>query len=201
MTAAANAPACPVPPRAAPQVVACALPLASRIQTFTAGADFMDAYVVEVLQPQRSAMEHLLVLLQRTPVWVERLMDLRNRVVVWFGLRHAGDWRAGLKPAGAAWQPGDRVGIFTLMSQDEDEVIVGDNDRHLRVLISLRRLPAGGGQPARVVISTVVHLHNLLGRLYMLPVTPAHRVIAPAVLARVNDVQAVAAPGVGSAVP
>ncbi len=186
MTPALNPSTCPVPPRALPRVVACDLPAPSRIQALAAGADFQDAYVVEVLQPQRSALEHLLLTLQRTPAWVERLMDLRNRVVVWFGLRPAGDWRAGLKPADAAWQPGDRVGIFTLMSMDEDEVIVGDDDRHLRVLISLRRLSAGGGQPARVVISTVVHLHNTLGRLYMLPVTPAHRVIAPVVLAGVN---------------
>jgi hypothetical protein len=183
---AVNAPLCPVPPRAAPKAVACDVPVPSRIQAFTAGADFMDAHVVEVLAPQRRAIEHLLVALQATPPWVERLMALRNRVVVWFGLRHAGDWRQALRPTGADWAPGDRVGIFTLHSIDDDEVIVGDDDHHLRVLLSLRRLPAGGGQPARVVISTVVHLHNTLGRLYMLPVTPAHRVIAPAVLARVN---------------
>lgn len=179
--------ACPVPPRERPRVVPCEVPVPSRIHGFAAGADFLDAYVVEVLQPQRCAMEHLLTLLRRTPRWVERAMDLRNRVVVWFGLRSAGDWRAALQPARAAWANGDRVGIFSLMSLDDDEVIVGDNDRHLRVLISLRRLPPGGGQPARVVVSTVVHLHNTLGRLYMLPVTPAHRVIAPAVLAGVND--------------
>ncbi|KAI5936240.1 Phosphatidylinositol 4-phosphate 5-kinase type-1 gamma [Manis javanica] len=32
-----------------------------------------------------------------------------------------------------------------------------------------------------VAMSTVVHVHNALGRIYMLGVTPAHRVIAPAV--------------------
>ena len=35
-----------------------------------------------------------------------------------------------------------------------------------------------------VAMSTVVHVHNALGRIYMLGVTPAHRVIAPAVVAR-----------------
>jgi hypothetical protein len=39
----------------------------------------------------------------------------------------------------------------------------------------------------KVIVSTVVHIHNALGRLYMLFVKPAHCVIAPAVLARIGN--------------
>jgi hypothetical protein len=83
-------------------------------------------------------------------------------------------------------QPGDRVGIFRLRSLSDDEVLVEDDDKHLHVVLSVRRLPADAQQPARIVLTTVVHLHNLLGRLYMLPVTPMHKLIAPAMLAGVN---------------
>jgi hypothetical protein len=36
-----------------------------------------------------------------------------------------------------------------------------------------------------VSLTTIVHVKNFVGRLYMLPVTPAHRIIAPAVLSRI----------------
>lgn len=165
----------------------CAVPADSALARLLPGAHFHDAYEVAVAHPERSALQHLQAALAATPAWVDGAMWLRNRVVACFGLKNLG----GLGQARRAEQPpprqpGDRVGIFTLRSLSDDEVLVEDDDRHLRVVLSVRRLPAHGEQPARIVLGTVVHLHNLLGRLYMLPVTPMHKLIAPAVLARVN---------------
>lgn len=172
-------------------VQACAVPADSAIARLLPGAHFHDAWQVAVQHPERTAMEHLMAALAATPRWVDTAMRLRNRVVVCFGLKNLGD----LGLAGAAdphgrqpmpQHPGERVGIFTLRSRSDDEVLVEDDDKHLHVVLSVRRLPADATQPARIVLTTVVHLHNLLGRLYMLPVTPMHRLIAPAVLGRVN---------------
>lgn len=169
-------------------VQACAVPPDSAIASLLPGAHFHDAWQVAVQHPERTAMEHLMATLAATPPWVDQAMRLRNRVVVWFGLKNLGS----LGLAGAPGQrplpehPGERVGIFTLRSRSDDEVLVEDDDKHLHVVLSVRRLPADATQPARIVLTTVVHLHNLLGRLYMLPVTPMHRLIAPAVLGRVN---------------
>ncbi|HEX7636902.1 MAG TPA: DUF2867 domain-containing protein [Burkholderiaceae bacterium] len=171
-----------------PRVRACGVPAGSAIAQLLPGADFHDAYEVVVDHPERTALEHLLVALAATPPWVDRAMRLRNRVVARFGLKRLGDLGlAGARGAPAPERPGDRVGIFMLRSRSDDEVLVEDDDRHLRVVLSVRRLAAGESQPARIVLTTVVHLHNLLGRLYMLPVAPMHRLIAPAVLRRVND--------------
>ena len=66
-------------------------------------------------------------------------------------------------------------------------MVLGDSDRHLDVQVSLMRLPGPEGAPSgtfTAAMSTVVHVHNALGRIYMLGVAPAHRVIAPAVVAR-----------------
>jgi len=38
---------------------------------------------------------------------------------------------------------------------------------------------------ASVAVSTVVHVKNLLGRVYMLFVTPLHKCIVPAILAKI----------------
>lgn len=165
----------------------CAVPAGSAIAQLLPGAHFHDAYEVVVHHPERTALQHLMHTLAATPRWVDCAMGLRNRVVAWFGLKHLGG--LGLDDARhlpLPQHPGDRVGIFTLRSLSDDEVLVEDDDKHLQVVLSVRRLAAADGQPPRIVLSTVVHLHNLLGRLYMLPVTPMHKLIAPAVLRRVN---------------
>jgi Protein of unknown function (DUF2867) len=65
--------------------------------------------------------------------------------------------------------------------------LIGDRDKHLNVVLSVHRRLLPGRQAVEITLTTVVHVKNLLGRLYMLPVTPAHRIIAPAVLASIAD--------------
>jgi hypothetical protein len=74
------------------------------------------------------------------------------------------------------------VAIFTLISNAPDEALLGDQDKHLEVVLSVHRAVDPLGGPTCITVTTVVHVHNLLGRLYMLPVTPLHRRISPAVL-------------------
>ena len=80
------------------------------------------------------------------------------------------------------YKPDDRVGIFTLVANTFDEVLLCDKDKHLDVTLSVHRAAEADTGALVVTVTTVVHVHNLLGRLYMLPVTPMHRIIAPSVL-------------------
>lgn len=77
------------------------------------------------------------------------------------------------------------MGIFTLFENTFDEVILGDQDKHLDVFVGIQRRELPNHQ-VMLSVTTVVHVHNWLGRLYMLPVKPMHRIIAPAVLSRVG---------------
>lgn len=116
---------------------------------------------------------------RRAPGWVERLMDLRNAVVRRLGLKDVG--RLGQpQPERQTVALGDRIGPFTVYAQSETEVVFGEKDRHLDVFISVSR--RADGPDSVVYVTTSVMIHNVLGRLYMLLVGPAHRVIAPAVL-------------------
>ena len=59
-----------------------------------------------------------------------------------------------------------------------------------KLLANTLRAPVAGRQDqVAITITTVVHVNNLLGHLYMLPVAPMHRRIAPAVLAGLGDAQ------------
>jgi len=81
-----------------------------------------------------------------------------------------------------AYAIGDRIGIFTLVYLAQDEVIMGDNDKHLNVQVSIYRQHTPQG--CDLTVTTVVHNHNWLGRLYMVFVAPAHKVIVRAMLRR-----------------
>lgn len=157
-------------------------PANSRILTLIPGAYFHDAWTVMAGQPALSALGQFLKAVEATPAWVTRCMALRNSVAEKLGLKNLGGLGAldKAKPP-ELYQRGDRVGIFTLFEQTFDEVLLGDSDKHLDVTLSVHRQELSPGC-VRVTVTTVVHVHNWLGRLYMLPVTPMHKLIAPAML-------------------
>lgn len=157
-------------------------PTGSRIASRLAGADFCDAWAIDAADPTLSALGQFLKSLQATPRWVNACMTLRNRAVQLVGLKDLGELST-IDPAkpDTDYRPGDRVGIFTLFENTPDEVLLGDRDKHLDVVLSVHcaRHP---DRPVRVTVTTVVHTKNRLGRLYMLPVRPTHKLIAPSTL-------------------
>ena len=52
--------------------------------------------------------------------------------------------------------------------------------------LSIHRKDGVEAHSTVITVTTVVHVKNALGRLYMLPVKPMHRLIAPAVLSRLG---------------
>lgn len=167
------------------------VPSVSRAAALLAGASFFDCWAIRSNRLGHSALALFLLAAARTPRWVNLAMGARNRVVQMVGLKNLGnlnEFDPSRDPV--SYQPGDRVGIFTLFEQTFDEVLLGDKDKHLDVVLSVHRTLAADLQSVQVSLTTIVHVKNLLGRLYMLPVTPAHRIIAPAVLARIASANA-----------
>lgn len=168
-----------------------ALPAHSHIITQTPGADFADCYRFVDPLPQASAMETYLAVMGKPPRWMSFLMAIRNQVVRLVGLKHLGAMQLppSTKPA-SSYRVGERVGIFSLIHLGDHEVIVCDDDKHLRVQVSVCK-HLDQGQPV-VSVSTVVHNHNRLGRLYMAVVGPVHQRIVPIMLSQVLHAQSTA---------
>lgn len=165
----------------------CALPRACSLSAQAAGASFINCHRIDVTDSERTAMGHALRALATTPAWIDNLMQVRNAVVRRLGLKDLGRLtRIDLARDEASYQPGDRVGIFTLIANSPDEVIMADKDKHLDVFLALNRLPIKADGTRTLVLSTLVHTHNWLGTLYMLPVAPFHRLIAPLTLVNVT---------------
>lgn len=163
-----------------------ALPAHSQIAQRTVGADFADCYTFADPQPGSSAMETYLAVVGRTPGWMDFLMSVRNQAVRLVGLKHLGRLQVKMqaqdsKPA-ARYALGDRAGIFSLCYLSAPEVILFDDDKHLRVELSVFKHQQDG-KPV-VSVSTVVHNHNALGHAYMAVVGPVHRRIVPKMLSQ-----------------
>ena len=146
-------------------------------------ADFADCYTLPDPHPELDALHTYLAVFARTPRWMHALMAIRNGVVRHLGLKSASGLRGDEphKPP-ASYQPGDRVGIFILAQVTPCEAVVFDDDKHLKVQLSLFKHTVN--DRPMVSLSTVVHIHNRLGRAYMSVVGPVHKLIVPLMLAQ-----------------
>ncbi len=132
-------------------------------------------------QDNQTAMDVFLEIAAQTPAWIAFLMSMRNWVVSKLGLKHLGGLQdvSRVKLA-SEYAVGERAGIFTLVSLTEKEVVLEDRDKHLDVRVSFLIEPEG--ETAIVYASTVVHVHNVFGKIYMFFVAPFHKIIVPSTL-------------------
>ncbi len=142
--------------------------LASRARP---GADYVDVYATEV--ENGATLESVALRVFGGPP--PRLMRLRDALVRPFGLKTS--------PRGPAGRPrfvqGERIGLFTLFERTEEELLLGEDDRHLDFRLSLR--VSGNGQ---ATLATLVRFHNVWGRLYFALVRPFHARIVKRMLRR-----------------
>jgi Protein of unknown function (DUF2867) len=167
--------------------IARAVPLPANCQLAPAqhDADFVDAYETLVPQSDLSATDIYCAVARQTPGWVNALMWLRNRVVQPLGLKDAGAISNVPTARTATAVPGQRMGLFEVVSVSANELVLQDDDKHLLVQLSVLK-QSHDATHDKLTISTVVHIHNTMGRVYMAFVGPMHKVIAPAVTRRAS---------------
>ena len=148
-------------------------------------ADFADAYETLVPKSDLSATDIYCAVASQTPGWINALMWLRNRLLQPLGLKDAGAISNVPAARTATAVPGQRMGLFEVVSVSPNELVLQDDDKHLLVQLSVLK-QSHDATHDKLTISTVVHIHNTLGRVYMAFVGPAHKVIAPAVTRRAS---------------
>lgn len=161
------------------------LPAASVLRRTDEQSDYIDSYssVIELPDGQTPAIEDMAkAFFASGPEWVDHLFTLRNKIVGLLGLKTG---RAGNKQQllnNFTCEPGDKLGLFKVFAKNEQEVILGEDDKHLNFRVSLFVGKSDTGLKNELVISTVVKFNNWLGRLYFIPVKPFHRLIVPVML-------------------
>ncbi|WP_044207879.1 DUF2867 domain-containing protein [Flammeovirga sp. OC4] len=118
------------------------------------------------------------------PKWTEHLFTLRNKLVAVFGLKTSGKMQGkAAQLENFRCEPNEQIGLFKVYHRNENEVILGEDDRHLNFRVSLYFAPSIEHESLRnLTISTTVYFNNFLGKLYFLPVKPFHQLIVPAML-------------------
>jgi hypothetical protein len=166
-----------------PSVRKIEIPSDSEVSRHLPGSHFHDCYELSIESTSSSALEIYLDAVVKTPTWINGLMAVRNRAASIVGLKNLGHLGAisASKPV-SSYRVGDRMGIFSVLYLTDNEVIFGDSDKHLSVEVSVCKLPHT--ETESIAVSTVVHIKNALGRVYMLFVAPVHKRVVPAMLSR-----------------
>lgn len=156
------------------------LPPASRATRFYRAPNLADAYAVQLPAGASHDPEELArFMFSNQAPWVARLLWLRDRIMAPFGVKTTDQLQGS--NAGQV----RRVAFFRIYEQDATEILLGEDDSHLDFRVSVRCEPVDGAH--RVVATTVVQCHNLLGRAYLLVIAPFHRRVVRSALQRAAD--------------
>jgi hypothetical protein len=115
--------------------------------------------------------------------WVGRLMSLRNRLVRLIGLKvvEPQDTPLPQRPL----QLGDHTRFLKVVGRSANELLLGEDDKHLDLRVSVMRQE--NEKASWLIVTTVVQFNNWFGRLYFLPVRPFHQRLVPWMLKRASQ--------------
>ncbi|MFA5210601.1 MAG: DUF2867 domain-containing protein [Proteiniphilum sp.] len=118
------------------------------------------------------------------PKWADSLMLIRDKVVGVFGLKTSEQLTAEARnPDNFKFQVGEQLDIFKVYAKTENELVLGDDDKHLSFRVSLlldcKNNDIG---KKKIMITTMVEYKNIFGRIYFLPVKPIHQFIVKGTL-------------------
>lgn len=149
------------------------LPIQSTCRSYIGKVDFEDAFKVSLKDANMSIEEIYLNIFAYSPKWVGALMILRNKMVGVFGL-DTGTEAGGILRENV--KVGVKAGVFRIFAITDNELIAGEDDKHLDFRVSVLK------QNGEAIISTLVHYNNGFGRIYMSIVMPFHKLVVKAML-------------------
>lgn len=156
------------------------LPGDSRIVNLFTAPELADAFAI-TLPPDAPSDINILAhqLLERPPRWFRWLLACRDIMVKPFGILSSTQMRTVLVADGTP-----HIDFFPVIAVENNELIIGANDRHLDFRISVLQRHGGEVDEREVVLASVVHCHNRIGKLYITLIAPFHRLVVRTMLKR-----------------
>ncbi|PHN05607.1 DUF2867 domain-containing protein [Flavilitoribacter nigricans] len=157
------------------------IPEGSLIETALERIDYQDSFGIQT-SAQVDVVQLPPLFFKLFPTWFMGLMYLREAIAGLIGLKTGRgiDVRAQLRDFTGTI--GESIALFQVMGRSEEEILTGENDRHLDFRLSFFARPCEHG--TELILSTSVQYNGWLGRAYFLPVKPVHRLIVPIILKR-----------------
>ena len=140
--------------------------------------DYEDTYKIAISNYQDFSIDYITALFFTSlPTWVKKLLEFRNFIVKFFGL-NGGDINKLKDPDKSVFYPiGSEAVLFTVINRNNNELVIAENDKHLNFRTSLFVENVVGEEYSYLFCSTIVKYHNIMGKLYFLPVKPFHKLI------------------------
>ncbi len=161
-----------------------ALDANSRLNGLFRQGDFLDCYSVSIGSQENPPITEIA---QRIfvgfPLWIRALLLARDLSVLPLGLKTTLSL-PNKKRFRDQIRPGDAINFFPVQSIEDDEIVLGEDDRHLDFKISVRRSPGAAG---RISLATWVRTHNRLGDLYLKTILGFHVLIVRSRLAALRQ--------------
>lgn len=156
-------------------------PPTSAIADWYGGADLVDSYAVTLPHGASEDLATLTrALFNRPPAWLRGLLRLRDQIVGPLGVKTT----TAIREAGAT-DGRDRIGFFPVLGRSAREIVLGEDDSHLDFRASVLLQDDDRGV-RRLVATTAVRCHNLLGRTYLWVITPFHVLVVRSNLSRLG---------------
>jgi hypothetical protein len=153
------------------------LPAESRLHSYMQAGDFIDCVETNPIDPKVSLSELTRRLMASQPRWMPAALLLRDALVAPFGIKTGSSLMendAGTADTAADLSEGDYVAFLQVREIHSNEIILGENDRHLNFRVTLfKPTPTSD----RVFMATWVHRNNLLGRIYLAAIMPFHKAV------------------------
>lgn len=147
-------------------------PRESTIADWLPGADLADAFAMDLTREDAALGIEALArsTLGHPAPRLRALLSIRDKAVRPFGVKSSRQLRQQAQATGA-----DHIDFFRIMSRSRDEIVLGEDDRHLDFRASLLIRSRHDDAGAELIATTVVHCHNLVGRAYLFAIAPFHR--------------------------
>ncbi|MBX2874177.1 MAG: DUF2867 domain-containing protein [Saprospiraceae bacterium] len=144
---------------------------------------YADAFAIKVPAEYRIGPVGMMCLFfDSIPAWTKALLAIRETLVGWIGLKTATGIDMAKELEEFQGQEGQAIGLFHVMGRGEEELMVGESDKHLDFWLSF--IASDDRECFEMKLATAVVFNGWLGKLYFAPVKPLHRLIVPAVLKR-----------------
>lgn len=165
------------------KVIKSSLPKSSILNNNKHIIDFCDSYESNFLTNEKPTISTIgKAFFTSAPRWIDQSLHLRNKIVKKLGLKINGSKEEMLKQLDSFdCQIGQQIGLFKVFDKNDNEVILGEDDKHLDFKISLF-LNTIEKQKHRLIISTTVKFNNKFGRFYFKVIKPFHRIVVPVML-------------------
>lgn len=143
--------------------------------------DYVDSYAFAMPSTKRLTTDYFTYqFFGFTPAWVRALLRVRDTVVSRFGLKRSDSVTPSTNEQ-LLYEPGVRPGLFTVTHRTEDEIVMGEPDRHLDFRVSVLQKKQNDNE-VLVQLTTVVWFNNKWGNLYFSLIRPFHRMIVRTML-------------------